>query len=245
VATGDASAALPQSIGYVHSNERRRPTRYGFLRPPVDGLLYGIGLNGFVYRIDKATGAATLISAVAMSPTPSGASFATDFNPAVDRIRLMSNTQQNLRVNPTTGAVAANDTALSYAGGDVNAGQTPNVSGAAYTNSLSPAPTLTTLYAIDVQTDSLVSFTNPNTGLLNTVGPLGVNANGAVGFDIYGGIAGDGSIPANNKPMSAYAALSVGAGGPALYTINLTTGAATKVGDIGYGSDLAGLAIEP
>ena len=67
---------------------------------------------------------------------------------------------------------------------------------------------------------------------LNTVGPLGVNAGAANGFDISGATG------------TAYAALR-NAGPSSLYTINLSTGAASLVGPIGSGLALTGLTIIP
>lgn len=52
--------------------------------------------------------------------------------------------------------------------------QTPQIGGTAYTNSVAGA-TSTTLYAIDVARDVLVTLANPNDGIITTVGPLGVN----------------------------------------------------------------------
>ena len=50
--------------------------------------------------------------APAFTPALSGTAFGFDFNPTVDRIRVVSDTGQNLRLNPDTGAVAAVDGAL-------------------------------------------------------------------------------------------------------------------------------------
>jgi hypothetical protein len=158
----------------------------------------------------------------------SGASFGVDFNPTVDRLRVTSDADQNLRINVDTGAATV-DGALAYAAGDANAGQDPNVAGSAYTNSMAGATT-TTLYGIDSARDVLVTQNPPNNGTLNTVGALGVDAGDAVGFDI---------APNGN---TAYAALTVD-GASQLYTINLTTGAAALVGGVGGGAQLRGLAV--
>jgi hypothetical protein len=48
------------------------------------------------------------------------ASFGFDFNPTVDRIRVVSNTGQNLRLHPVTGVVASTDTPLTFAATDLN-----------------------------------------------------------------------------------------------------------------------------
>ena len=74
---------------------------------------------------------------------------------------------------------------------------------------------------------------SPNAGALTTVGALGIVPDAAdIGFDI---------TPAG----LAYALVQI-AGVPRLYTINLSTGAATLVGTLGPGTvALRGLAIAP
>jgi len=116
-------------------------------------------------------------------PALSGSSFAFDFNPMVDRIRLASTGGQNLRLNPDTGAVAMADKALVYKAGDPGAGIVPAALGAAYTNNVRAA-TSTTLYDVDTARDALVIQAPPNDGVLTTVGALGVNLAGPLGFDI-------------------------------------------------------------
>ena len=101
---------------------------------PATGQLYGLGSASRVYTIDPATGAATAIGSAVFTPALDGDAFGFDFNPTVDRIRVVSNTGQNLRLNPVTGAVAATDLALAYASTDANARENPSVIGAAYTN---------------------------------------------------------------------------------------------------------------
>ena len=97
---------------------------------PADGALYGVGSAGILYRIDPATGVSTQIG---LGFGLSGRSFGVDFNPVADRLRVVSDSGQNLRVNPLTGG-ATTDRALAYAAGDRNAGKAPSVVGAAYTN---------------------------------------------------------------------------------------------------------------
>jgi hypothetical protein len=50
-------------------------------------------------------------------------------NPVPDRIRVHSDAEQDLRLNPNTGGLAANDSALAYAFGDANFGLNPNIVG--------------------------------------------------------------------------------------------------------------------
>jgi hypothetical protein len=187
---------------------------------PANGGLYGLGSTSRLYVINQATGVATQVG-TASAFTLNGTDFGFDFNPVVDRIRVVSNTGQNLRLNPDTGGLAATDTPL-------NPG-TPNVNAAAYTNNFA-GTTTTTLFVIDTTLDSLFRQDPPNAGTLNLVGPLGVDASNLNGFDI---------APSTGV---AYAALTV-AGTSRLYTINLLTGTATQAGAIGGGNTLRGLAV--
>lgn len=195
---------------------------------PFNGVLYGIGSTSRIYTLNVATGAATQIGSAGLF-TLSGANFGVDFNPVPDRIRVTSNTGQNLRLNPNDGTLSATDTSLAYAAGDVNAGLNPGVVASAYTNSFAGAST-TTLYNIDIARGVLAVQNPPNNGTLNTIGNLGVFSTNQVGFDILGGSG------------TAFASLTNANGISSLYTINLATGAATLVGGIGTGQTITGLA---
>jgi hypothetical protein len=153
-------------------------------------------------------GAATAVGSAAFSPSLAG-SIGMDFNPVVDRVRLVNDAGISLRVNPVTG-VAIQDTSL-------NPG-TPNVTAVAYSNNFNGAAS-TTLYDIDTSSDSLARQNPPNNGTLSPVGSLSHDAGSATGFDI-------------DSTGTAYAALSVG-GVNGLYTIDLTSGAALWAGSTG------------
>lgn len=181
---------------------------------PANDRIYGLGSSNRIYALNGTTGAATPVGDP-FTPALNGSSFGFDFNPAVDRIRVTSDTEQDLRINPDTGVTAATDTPLQYAAGDPGAGSNPTVGGSAYTPTAFGGAT--TLYDIDTARDALVTQNPPNSGTLNTVGALGVDASEPVGFDI----APNGT---------AYAALRSGTSpAPSLYTINLTSGAAAPV----------------
>jgi uncharacterized protein (TIGR03437 family) len=195
---------------------------------PRTGQLYAVSNQNRLFTVNTSTGAATQVGTTPLSPALNGTSFGFDFNPVPDRIRLVSDAYQNLRLHPDTGAVAATDGNLAFAQGDPNAAANPNVAGVAYTNSFSGATT-TTLYGIDSNLDALVlqgsqggAPVSPNTGQLTTVGPLGVNTSDQVGFDI-----------ASPSGLAFASLTAVGATTSSLYTINLQTGAATLVGPIG------------
>lgn len=201
---------------------------------PLDGQLYALGSNNRIYTINTSTAAATLVGSGFGPPSLNGLSYGWDFNPTVDRIRAVSDTAQNLRLNPITGGVAATDTNLAYALADVNAGDNPAIVGSAYTNNFAGA-TSTTLYGIDWAQDLLVTQTPANDGTLQTVGlGLGFNTSDQVGFDI---VTGQGL-------ETAYASLTTG-DGSGLYFVNLTTGAASSIGLIGVGSTIRDIAVAP
>lgn len=102
----------------------------------------------------------------------------------MDRLRIVSNTTQNLRVNVITG-VTTTDTPLAYAAGDPRFGVTPNIVAAAYSNNFSGA-TSTVLRDLDSNGDSLATQAPPNEGTLNTQFPLGVFFGELAGYDISG-----------------------------------------------------------
>ncbi|OEZ50472.1 hypothetical protein JAB1_15870 [Janthinobacterium sp. MP5059B] len=192
----------------------------GFDIRPKDGLLYGISSAGRIVTIDPATGAATVKATLAADAADAtapytaiaGTAFGVDFNPVADRLRVIGNTGQSLRINVDTGATTTD--------GAVNrAGATPAVTAAAYTNSFA-GTTATMLFDIDTASASLALQNPPNDGTLVNVGLLGVAVAGDVGFDIAGGANG-----------LALAALRTAATGPSsLYRIDLATGAAVLSG---------------
>ncbi|NJK44992.1 MAG: DUF4394 domain-containing protein [Pleurocapsa sp. SU_196_0] len=178
----------------------------------------------------------------AFGPALVGASFGLDFNPTVNRIRVHSDADFNVRLNQETGLVVDFDLVtvgiqadlnLNYTTGDSGAGSDPSIVATAYTNSNATATT-TTLFAIDSSRDVLVTVNPPNDGKLTTVGQLGVDTSTAAGFDISG--AADGT---------AFATLTATTGISSLYTINLTNGQATLVGAVGGNLTLTGVAVAP
>lgn len=185
---------------------------------PSDGLLYALSSAGKVYSVDAASGAATLKSTLAIDPADAtaptftalaGSAFSVDFNPVVDRLRIVSDSGQNLRVNVDTGLVMA-DTDLARVSAPAS------VLASAYANNFVGA-TATMLLNLEQNTDALTLQAPPNDGTLADVGPLGVDISGSAAFDIGGG--GNGL---------ALAALRSAATGPhSLYAVSLVTGAAT------------------
>jgi len=187
---------------------------------PRDNMLYGLTSTARLITIDPTTGVATVKATLAADSTDTtlpytaiaGTAFAVDFNPVADRLRVISNSGQNLRINVDTGATTTD--------GVINrAGAAPSVAAAAYTNSILNATT-TQLFDVD-STSSVLALQNPpNDGTLVNVGPLGVTIAGDGGMDIAGGANG-----------LVLAALRTTAGGPtSLYRVDITTGAGTLIG---------------
>jgi hypothetical protein len=197
---------------------------------PSNKMLYGVTNQNRIYSINTATGAATAAGTLTTALT--GATFGVDFNPVPDRLRITTDTDQNLRANPAD-ATNVVDKPLTFNTADANKGANPNVAASAYTNNVAGTKT-TTLYNIDSALDVLLTQIPPNDGVLNTVGKLGVNVTANAGFDVIS--SGD-----NN---TAFAALQVeGEKTSKLYSINLTTGAATLIGKIAGKNPLVGLAV--
>ncbi len=208
---------------------------------PATGQLYAVGATSVgaaqLYTVDITTAVLT----------PVGAGFAAgnqllsiDFNPTVDRIRIVTRTGGNFRVNPNTGAIAATDTNLAYAAGDPQTGA-PNTIGIAYSNNVvGGGPT--TLYAWDYNSDVLFTIgsvggspTSPNTGLASTVFlPSGFRTFSAgLGMDISG-LSTSAYVthddPANGLSMS-------------LFSIDLATGAETLLGAYATGTFVNDIAV--
>ncbi|MDQ3685237.1 MAG: DUF4394 domain-containing protein [Acidobacteriota bacterium] len=189
---------------------------------PANGLLYGVTNQNRLYVVDPLTGVA--VFALSLS-TPVGVS-GIDFDPVTDRLRVVSGDDRNVRINVDTGEVSVN--------GSINPSNSI-IEGSAYTNNFAGA-TATTLYGIDRgRFAPFLVIQDPTRGTVTDVGlqPFPFNIAGPVGFDISG------------QTGIAYAAMSTSVALNALFTINLATGQATLVGQIGTGMgfSIAGLAV--
>ncbi len=213
------------------------------------GVLYALSQAGRLYTLDTASGALQPVGTAALALPPGAIGF--DFNPTVDRIRVVGAGGLNLRLHPDTGAQVDGDPAqpgvqrdgaLHYGAGDVHAGQRPDIVAAAYTYNARDER-LTTNYAIDRALGTLamqgslegaVPVVSPNTGQLRTVGPLGLGPLTDASFDI------------SDVTNFALAALRTATDGRTrLVRIDLDSGRATALGTVGDGAALLGLAIEP
>ena len=203
------------------------------------GVLYALSASGRLYTIDTASAALKPVGA-APAATLQSATVGVNFNPVADRVRVVTDTGQNLRLHPDTGALAATDPAVACAPGDVRHGQAPRLAAAAYSDN-KQNDTLTTNYAIDRAAGTLVTqgsvegvapMVSPNTGQLRSVGPLGTGPVDAAALDIA------------DTDNTALAALRQG-GRTSLHLVHLATGTATRIGTVGDGRPLWGMAIEP
>ena len=199
---------------------------------PADGLLYGVGSTGRLYTLDAATGAATSKSRLAADAADTsapftalaGASFGVDFNPMADRLRIVSDSGQSLRINVDTGATTTD--------GSINGGAANTaISASAYTNSFAGTGS-TTLYGIDSANATLYVQNPPNDGALAMPVPLGVAIGAANGFDI------------DARTNMGYMVATVG-GARNLYGVNLaaTSAPANLIGALGVTEDIRGIAL--
>lgn len=215
------------------------------------GELYALGSTGRVFRVDVATGQLTPLGSKPFALKLEGSRFGFDFNPAADRIRIVSETGQNLRAHPDSGELvdASADTAgvqadgrLHYAEGDAHARVTPQIIAAGYTYNKDNEK-LTTNYALDAALSTLVRqgsvegqqpVVSPNLGKLFTVGGLGVGEITDAHFDI---------ADLNNAALAAVTTKKDAT--VQLHEIDLRTGRAIRIGRVADGKPLRGIAIEP
>ena len=212
----------------------------------TNGQLYGVSSASRVYTINPATGAATG-SPVPFTPALAGGNFGVDFNPVADRIRVVSDTGQSLRVNPTTPPTATADPALFYdtaapenTGFFTGAFPAPNLVAAGYTLNVdqTTGANVTTLYAIDAAQDLLVRVggpdgdPTPNNSQVFVVGELRAPNFALIDFGTGAGldvVAGTDDAFASN--------------GATVYSVDLTTATVTSLGAVGGGFALADLAV--
>jgi hypothetical protein len=216
------------------------------------GRLYALARSGRLYTLDAVSGQARVVGGGALPAlVPSGQRIGFDFNPTVDRIRVVGDDGQNYRLHPETGAAVdgnagvdgvQGDGMLAYASGDANQGRTPRIAAAGYTyNKLNEK--ITTNFAIDLALGALViqgtregaqPAVSPNTGRLFTIGALGLGALDDVSFDIA------------DVSNAAFATVrTAGSRRTQLVLIDLATGRAQALGTVGRGEALRGFAIEP
>lgn len=219
IVTFDSSTPMTIATSFAITGLTAGDTLLGIDLRPANTLIYGVSQTGRIYTL-TTTGIASLITTLSVVPT--GGKFGFDFNPMADRLRIISETDQNLAANVSDG-VTASQTAITRAGGHID------IVGSAYTNNFA-GTTSTVLYGIDSVSDTLVVTSAPGGGVYTNVGLLGpgiTNTNN-VGFDISG--------------SSGIAYLSIDS---AFYRLNLATGAATFIDTVGAGPLVGFTSIAP
>lgn len=197
---------------------------------PADGALYAITTtaeaptNARLYVINLDTAAATAVGTAFTLTGNTSSRFSVDFNPVVDRLRVVTGSGQSYRVNPIDGTLVAQDTSLS------DGTDTPLISGAAYSNNFVGA-TQTTLYGYDYFTDTVGMIgslngtpNSPNGGLYTVLGGSGVVTFSASADMDISGATGMAYFAAddNDSPTAA----------SEFYTVDLSTGALARVGNL-------------
>jgi hypothetical protein len=215
-------------------------------RRPQNGFLYGLGYNATLgtvqlYSISSQTAMATPIGAVGSFVATDGVTpvrigvdastiFGMDFNPTVDRVRVVNSAGQNFRINPNSGALVDFDAAAGVQMDGAINGPTMSVQETAYTNSAQNA-TVTTQYTLDQTIDALCIQNPPNTGTQTMCLPLSVPVETVQGFDIPSSV----TVNASNSAATGLGTAVVRASGrmqDELVNVNLSTGALTTLGPV-------------
>lgn len=227
---------------------------------PMNGLMYGLARNANgqvrLYCISHWNGTATPLTSAAQglvatdgaTPIPVTGTVGIDFNPAVDRLRIVTSAGLNFRMNPNNGLLIDGNPNAPGAQPDASiSGGTTRVDSTLYTNNNGLA-TLTTQYTLDAGSRQLFIQNPPNNGtqvngLPVTAGGNPLNFTQVGGFDVADGV----NAPSSGAPVAsgtAFAVLQVG-GVNGLYAIELSSGAAQLVGPVGDGTvPVQGLAIQ-
>lgn len=190
-----------------------------------DGKLYALGNRGCIYTVslptDPAFPVVPLRHVSQLSVALHGTNFGFDFNPAADRLRIVSDTGQNLRHDLNTHITAVDGTLSS----GPNTATVTGISAAAYTNNDVNSGSGTTLFDINPVTGQVLIQSPANTGFVIMTGSLGGPFNPNAGFDIFADLVGGRTVS-----NTAFATLAPVSGGrPTLFTVDLLAGVATPV----------------
>lgn len=219
-------AATPyttETIGVVSGLQSPDTALIGMDFRVQDGQLYGLGNGGGMYTLDTMSAQATFVNALTIPLM--GTFFGMDFSPPADRLRIISNTGQNLAHDVNPGGITIAQGTLTYTAPPGAPVPALGVTGAAYTNNDLDPTTGTTLFDIDTTLNQVVIQSPSGSGILAAPGQLGVNAQSKAGFDIYSRLDEEGVTVEN----WGYASLAVN-GAYGFYRINLLTGQARGLG---------------
>jgi hypothetical protein len=198
---------------------------------PNTSQLYWISItNGISVAVGPGFTSTGVVNGVSYDLTTSS-NFGFDFNPKTlqgdnsMRIRLVNTSNQNLRLNSSTGEIAGVDLALHIGA------NSPFVDAVAYINNKAEMGGTTTLYDMDSRNDALYIQNPPNNGDLTEVGDFGltIDAQTRMHFDVFTdpadvdtSIAGDFGYAVYKRPDAPPAPGPTGS--YLLYNVNLATG---------------------
>lgn len=241
-----ANPGVVTTVGTIGTGVRANHSVRAIDFRPATGELYAVsagpssgGLAPLqVYKVDLLTAVFSPVGNT-FNVTAPDVRVSMDFNPTVDRIRIVTGNDQNLRAHPDTGALVSADTNLAYVSGDVNFGQNNFVSDVAYTkNRVGGGPT--TMYVFDYLVNSLATVggiggtPSPNTGQMNTVANIDPLAffpdDSGMGLDVSG---------ATDIAYISYRQN----GKEEIGTIDLGTGAVTSLGQFPSGVDILDISV--
>jgi hypothetical protein len=229
---------------------------------PATGQLMGLGINGTadtgsLYVVDPSSGSLAVVGSPSQIAFDSGGvvdfpadarAWSLDFNPTVDRLRVVTSTGLNFRINPTTGGPVDADMGVTMVQPDMAlsglSSASQGAAGAAYTNAWAAA-SVATLYVLDATGNQLCRSSNPNGGTVTDC--VAVTSSGQA-LDVTSSSEVDFAADVRAATLNAaaigvmHAAIAVGGKGH-LFSIDLATGAATDRGQIGTGVELTGLAV--
>ncbi|MEO0879899.1 MAG: DUF4394 domain-containing protein [Pseudomonadota bacterium] len=214
---------------------------------PATGELYGFdSANDEYFIINPRTGVATRVDDGDVVGVQQSNNGDLDFNPTIDRARLVTAQDDNIVFNPNNGATVR-VTDLFYVEGDANEGANPAIIGNAYTNNFDGA-TETTQFVLDAGTDSLGILAN-NAGTITSVADLTLDGN-RVFFGLNGGFdiltlqveteaQLNGSLDPNDGIDNIAYALLFQGGLTSLFLVDLSSGALDLIGS--FNADLGNL----
>jgi len=212
--------------------------------------LYLLGSSGQLYRVKVESGQLEPVGPPVPLPNGGAGEWGVDFNPTVDRMRIVNSHGANLRRHPDTGAQldgdpnlpgTQSDGLLHFDPADRHAGQRAEVVAAAYTYNKNDEK-LSTNYAIDAagglllmqgSREGVQPVVSPNSGRLFSVGSLGLKPFTRAQFDI------------SDVRNSAYLAVDGQGVGDLLFQVDLDSGKARRIGPLPGSAVLRGMAIEP
>ncbi len=226
---------------------------------PQTGQLYGLGVNAVantatLYLLDPQTGAVTAVGSAGQIafttegatpidfPDPTVVGWGIDFNPTVDRIRVVTGTGLNFRVNPNTGAPVDGNNGSGVAATGTNPDGSINgldagsfgVVAPAYTNQFVQPLTggVTTQYVLEPSANKLYVQSPPNAGTVTlgrtvTLGGVPLDFTSIAALELPPEVR----VTTSNQPATGtgVAVLTV-AGVTGVYSLDLATTAARLLG---------------